>query len=219
MEPVRCIECWQATETCFCNQLSVVESPMRVLILQHPQESRRPKSTARLLALSLKGSIHRVGLSWPSLSSALKQPARPENWAVLFLGPRKDSDAFKPQEKIRIVDRKGGVVPRPKIDGLIVLDGNWKQSKTLWWRNPWLVRIKRVLLNPSSGSEYGVYRKQPRANCLSTLESAATCIAILAKTPATEQVLKDNQGKFLERFALPRRLDETQANLGQETLN
>ncbi|MBI1862153.1 MAG: DTW domain-containing protein [Deltaproteobacteria bacterium] len=200
---VRCLRCWQSPEACICSAIVTTTSPLRILILQHPQESRNPKSTSRLLAISIKGSVHKVGLSWRSLSAALGVDTAPRNWAVLYLGPRKDSAAFKANESIRLTDRKGLTVAETDLEGIIVLDGNWKQAKTLWWRNAWLTRIKRVILNPNRNSAYGELRRQPRKNCLSTLESTAACLAELTGQKAIETILLSNQEKLLERVLEP----------------
>src|SRR5204862_7870678 len=45
--------------------------------------------------------------------------------------------------------------PQPilkRLDGIVLLDGSWKEAKTLWWRNPWLLKLqdrKSTRLNSS----------------------------------------------------------------------
>lgn len=216
---VKCIQCWQPLEACYCSLVTQTVSPLKLLILQHPQESRNPKSTSRLLALSIPQATHKVGLSWSSLSAALGKNAEPRLWAVLYLGPKKDSINLGPNEAIRIVDRKGLTAPKMKLEGVIILDGNWKQSKTLWWRNAWMTRLKRIILNPQQSSIYGLIRRQPRKNCLSTIEATATCLAALSGQTQIEETLLLNQEKFLERFISARKLHKPEPNLSQETLN
>jgi DTW domain-containing protein YfiP len=157
----------------------------RFLILQHPQESRKPLSTARVASLAL-GATHKVGLSWRSLTAALGEPAQPREWAVLFLGSLKDSKKVS-EAPFQIVTSKGGAaVPLRTIKGIVILDGNWKQSKTLWWRNPWLLRLHRVILRPEAPSAYGSARKEPRRECLSSIEAIAESVTALesASEPA-----------------------------------
>ena len=32
------------------------------------------------------------------------------------------------------------------LEGAVLLDGSWNQAKTLWWRNPWVLKAKRIAL-------------------------------------------------------------------------
>src|SRR4051794_27654522 len=36
-----------------------------------------------------------------------------------------------------------------KLEGVVLLDGTWSQAKALWWRNPWMLKCQRVILNPT----------------------------------------------------------------------
>jgi DTW domain-containing protein YfiP len=72
------------------------------------------------------------------------------------------------------------------LKGIIILDGSWKQAKTLWWRNSWLLRLNRVSLNPAHQS----LRNQVSAEKLSTLEAAAMTLRLLGEPEAlTERLL------------------------------
>jgi hypothetical protein len=140
------------------------------------------------LALALKNSVHRVGFSWPSLKAALKKDVSIDKWAVLFVGTQKNAKQLIQKEPFAMVDKKGKPVSAEGIEGIVVLDGTWKQSKTLWWRNPWLLKLKRIVLNPDLKSLYGSLRKEPREGLLSTLEATAVALEALGE-PATA---KDN---------------------------
>jgi DTW domain-containing protein YfiP len=167
--------------------------------LQHPQEARNPLGSARLLARSIPGSIHRVGLSWRSFAAALGAEVNPHEWAVLFLGALKETPKLDRDERFQIIERRGKRVAPETIRGIVLLDGNWKQSKTLWWRNPWLLKLNRIVLSPSIPSRYGTLRRQPRKNCLSTMEAAAETFAGLGESPEIPESLHTLFGKFVER--------------------
>ncbi len=188
-----CPSCWKADSLCICSAKPEVASRLRFLILQHPQEGKSPLGSARLLSLACPSAVHRVGLSWRSLTKALGEHAQASEWGVLYLGTQKQSQAL-PQTAsnapMEVRDRRGKPIPgKPKLKGLVLLDGNWKQSKTLWWRNPWLLKLNRVLLNPVEGSHYGTLRRQPRPRCLSTLEAAAHTLAAMEQAEASEALL------------------------------
>jgi DTW domain-containing protein YfiP len=190
--------------------------PVPVLILQHPQEpSRKDKEagSARLLS-SLLDPCHVVtGLSWRSLPQALKgwkavesqqDLTRPALWHTLYLGTKKHSEAGGSLDPgIYYLDKKGN--PKeppesPEVGGLILLDGTWAQAKTLWWRNAWLLKTKRIYIIPKEKSRYGAIRKEPRAECVSTLEAAAETLSFLGIDPAVELALKERFSETLKNL-------------------
>ncbi len=197
-----CPSCWKMESLCCCDAKPQLASRLRFLILQHPQESKSPLGSARLLSLACPSAVHRVGLSWRSLSKALGEEAAPSQWGVLYLGTQKQSLALPDvasDAPMEVRDRKGkALVGKPSLKGIVLLDGNWKQSKTLWWRNPWLLKLNRVLLNPIEGSHYGTLRRQPRARCLSTLEAAAHAMMAMGQKEASQELLNYFDG-FLDK--------------------
>lgn len=164
-----------------------------VLILQHPQEQDRALGTARLTSLQLQKATLKIGLSWPSLTAALGRPADPKRWAVVYLGSAAPAELAHERE-VLVLDRKGRPVADPdaelkEIEGIVLLDGTWSQAKTLWWRNPWVLKAKRIVLNPSRPSRYGLIRREPRRDSLSTLEAAGLALARIEGKPEIESQL------------------------------
>ncbi|MFM8270595.1 MAG: tRNA-uridine aminocarboxypropyltransferase [Pseudomonadota bacterium] len=185
-----CSKCWKELESCICAQIEPIQNSIEVLILQHPQEARSSLTTSRLLALGLKNCTHRVGFSWGSLKAALKKEVKAERWVVLFVGTQKSAEKVVKDKLFEVVDKKGNPAPKEEIQGIVVLDGNWKQSKTLWWRNPWLLKLKRIVLNPSAPSLYGNLRKEPRAGLLSTIEATALALDVLGEKSSAKAHLE-----------------------------
>jgi DTW domain-containing protein YfiP len=183
-----CPECWKPENYCVCSARPALQTKMRFLILQHPRESKALLGSARLMSLALpESTVHRVGLSWRSLNNALGSDSEiPSEWAVLYLGTQKGSAPLRPNLAFEVRDRRGKALPRVNLKGIVLLDGNWKQSKTLWWRNPWLLKLNRLLLNPTQASRYGTLRKQPRERCLSTLEAGAETLHAVGEEKASE---------------------------------
>ena len=177
---LRCNVCFKPEGVCFCPEIEAISSPIDIVILQHPSEARNPESTARLASLAWPGAEHIVGLSWPSLSKLLGKEVNPHEWAVLYLGTKKDSDSLV-TEGTALVSRAGESREANRLKGLIFIDGNWRQSKTLWWRNPWLNRLNRLVLQPKSASQYSEARRQPRKECLSTIEAVGEAVSFLQR--------------------------------------
>lgn len=192
----RCDRCEKTPELCLCDTIRPVNHRMRVLILQHPQEPREPLSSARIAHLMLKNSVLRVGLSWPNLSKALGGPAVPSEWGVLYLGAKSPSGSPRSQQdELLILDRKGKAPSveaeqtRKKLKGIVLLDGSWSQAKTLWWRNPWLLKLHRLVLKPAKPARYSRLRREPRRECLSTIESVGKALVLLGESEAIEKSL------------------------------
>lgn len=161
--------------------------PVQVLILQHPSEARNGLSTVKVITESLPHAIHKVGLSWRSFKHALGTEADPKEWAVLFAGTKKSSEKWS-KMAFAITTPKDLLGKKNSIKGIVLLDGNWAQSKTLWWRNPWLLKLNRMVLNSTPRARYHAIRKEPRKNCLSTAESAIEVLKHLGNVQAAEKI-------------------------------
>ena len=83
---------------------------------------------------------------------------------------------------------------------MVLLDGTWSQAKALWWRNPWMLKCQRVILNPSQPSRYGRLRREPRKDGLSTIEAAATILSGLEKRPDIAETLNASFERPLTRY-------------------
>lgn len=187
-----CETCGKPTALCVCSALTEIATRTAVAILQHPQEHDEVLGTARLTALQLSRSVLRVGLSWPSLKRVLGREVDAKRWAVLYLGAAQPKTltpaAAPPPAELALVDAKGQPLPDSaallrRLDGIVLLDGTWSQAKTLWWRNPWMLKCRRLVLHPRFRSRYGKLRREPRRDSLSTLEAAALCLSHLEKDP------------------------------------
>jgi len=162
-----------------------IDNRLFVLVLQHPQERREPLATAAAAVAALRRAKLVAGLSWPNLARALGRPADPRRWGVLYLGSARPN-ALEAGREIIILGRDGGPVADPapilkRLEGIVLLDGSWKEAKTLWWRNPWLLKLTRLVANPPAPARLGRLRREPRRAALSTLEAAALRAAPFSK--------------------------------------
>ncbi len=167
-----------------------VDNKVSILILQHPQEQDRVLGTARLIAATLADAKVVIGLSWRNLAHAVKEPAEAKDWGVLYLG----STHAKGQAPLVAVDRKGEPLADQTaglagLRGLIALDGNWAQAKALWWRNPWLTKLRRFVVVPDGPSLYGDLRREARPDAVSTLEAVALALQVLEGDAAVRERL------------------------------
>jgi hypothetical protein len=182
-------------------EVEPIDNRLFALVLQHPQEKREVLATAAATCAALRQAALVVGLSWPNLARALGRPADARQWAVLYLGSARPA-AFGLEREIVAVDRSG--MPTADQDamlrslaGVVLLDGSWSEAKTLWWRNPWLLRLRRLVLNPGHRSRFGRLRREPRREALSTLEAAALLLKHLDGGPEIEGALLNRLDRLI----------------------
>jgi len=165
-----------------CDRIVSYPTERRILILQHPQEQDVLLGTAQLLVASLPQAKLVVGLSWKNFPAALgEEGADVHQWGVLF--PEREAQGA------RVTTPKGGVLESKTLRGIVVLDGTWSKAKSLWWRNPWLLRLNRVNLQPTQPSIYGKLRAEPKREYVSTLESVGAALTLCGESPDIEKGL------------------------------
>ncbi len=212
---MHCERCNKPNELCVCAEIRPQETGLHVLILQHPQEPDHEIGSALLTHLALPNSTLKIGLSWRNLGAVLGQKeVNPAHWAVLYLGSGVKRDGG-PQKPLQFVSQKGNPVEDPEeLEGIVVLDGTWSQAKSLWWRNAWLLKLRRIILTPQRKSLYKELRKEPRRECLSTIESVAEVLELLGEQAEVSTHLRTLFSKLLDRRRKPakRQASEPQAD-------
>ena len=205
VEPIpECPRCHKPEPLCICDSIVPIDNKISVLILQHPQEQDRLLATARVTALHFKDSLVKVGLSWPSLSKILGRDVDPQRWGILYLGSAKVAD-LETDRDIVAIDKKSQLEENQRailkdLQGIIVLDGTWSQAKALWWRNAWMLKCRRIILDPAQPSRYGKLRREPRRDGLSTLEAVAMLVAGLERKPEIEATLTASFERMLATY-------------------
>lgn len=201
--PEHCPDCGKTPALCICDRVAPAEISLRIIILQHPQENDATLGTAPLVALTLPQAEIRTGLSWPSLAAVL-DTARPDpkRWAVLATAKLPEAVlAAARRDHVALADRHGRVldIRGHQLEGLLVLDGSWGQAKTLWWRNPWLLKLPRLALMPREPSMYGRLRREPHRDRVSTLEAIADVLPALGEPEAVRDNLRRLFRTLLQR--------------------
>lgn len=199
-ELITCPRCDKRLELCVCETVRPLETRLHVLILQHPQEPDKDLGSAKLAHLSLPNSTLRIGLSWPNLAKALGRPAENQRWAVLYLGsgikgPSRPGITFV-TKKAEMLNEQASA---RDLDGIVVIDGTWSQAKTIWWRNAWLLKLRRAVLVPKHKSLYKELRREPRRECVSTIEAIAEALEALGEPQTVSDSLRKTFGELLEK--------------------
>jgi DTW domain-containing protein YfiP len=165
---VLCCRCARPPRVCVCVLLPDLAPAARVLVLQHPKERRVAIGTARMAARCLRGASVVVGTrldDHPAIARALSDPGR----RPILLWPGADAvdlDLAPPDGPIT----------------LLVVDGTWHTARTLLRLNPRVAALPRYAIAPAAPSEYRI-RREPRAECLSTIEALAAALGVLERDP------------------------------------
>ncbi len=186
---------WKAT--------AKLDNRLFILVLQHPREKRETLATAGLAVAMLRRAELAVGLSWPNLARALGSagvgdagagpPIRGAGRCCISVRRGRGLSAWR----VRCValDRHGQPAPDQAamlrgLDGAVLLDGSWSEAKALWWRNPWLLKLRRLVLDPQRPSDFSRVRREPRREALSTIEAASLLLKHIEGRPEIETALK-----------------------------
>ena len=155
-----CAACLRACSACICAWVRPLDLPAGLLILQHPLEVANAKNSARLLHLSVRGSVLAVGETFDAseldmlLHAAGRRPVLlyPQTPGVACLGTAE--------------------LPPPDQLLIVVLDATWRKSRKMLHLNPALAALPRLALSDMPASNYRI-RKAHAADQLSSLEAGA----------------------------------------------
>ena len=70
-----------------------------------------------------------------------------------------------------------------EVKNLIVLDGTWAKANRMYNENPWLKLLPHLKLDLNKLSLYSEVRSQPKAGCLSTIESIVYALKAIGENP------------------------------------
>jgi len=197
--------CAKPKELCVCDPDLSFENKHFVYILQHPQESDELLGTAVLVQKMLKNSKLKTTLSVANLKHELGSHVVYSRWLVLYLGSKYKLRELKSQSNpkmLHVFNKKGEELDLnpDEVDGIIVLDGTWPQTKSLWWRNPWLLKCYRAVILPPRPSLYGQFRREPRKESLSTIEAVAYALLELGEDSRIAQTLLNKFQELINKF-------------------
>ena len=153
-----CRECRRAAAMCWCDALVPFVVGFELAILMHPKEARVAIGTGRLVHRAVTGSHLLVNERFdddPRLAALLARDVSP---VIVF--PRADAHD---------IDVAPPVFDKPPL--VLFVDGTWTTAKKLLRLAPKLAALPAIRFSPATASRYGRLRKEPRAECTSTLEA------------------------------------------------
>ena len=157
-----CFSCLRPTSHCVCDLVAPFEAHTNILVMQHPHEWRKYYSSTKLVFRAIKNSRYVRGVVFDE--SQIAHATRGQRVHLLY--PSTDA-------------RDCEAVPLTTDDTVIVIDGTWDEAQKILFRNPFLRSFPALSFSRPLRSQYRI-RKQPKAHCLSTLESVGHLLMLNA---------------------------------------
>ncbi|WP_338845559.1 tRNA-uridine aminocarboxypropyltransferase [Massilia sp. W12] len=161
-----CGRCLRAMRTCICDlcpDAARIDNQAALLIVQHPDEEKEAKGSARLLHLSLQHSV--LQCSRDLGAAALYEMLYADGRQPVLLYP--PDPGAPPPSPLRLA---------PQQMRLVALDATWRKSRALLRDFPTLVSLPRLALHAQQERRY-LIRKAHAPHQLSTLEACALALA------------------------------------------
>lgn len=187
MRRATCQRCLRAQRSCLCDlcpPAAALQNQVALLILQHPDEEKQAKGSARLLHLSLANSVLQVSAALPpeTLHSLLYGDGRQ---AILLYPPdpaQADRRMTSDTAAIMPANTASSILPPARLR-LVALDATWRKSRALLRAHPELATLPRLALPAQDVQRYQI-RKAHAAHQLSTLEACVLGLGQLEARPA-----------------------------------
>lgn len=172
-----CYQCHRASVACLCGRIEPQQNQVRVVVLQHPDESSHARGSAIIAELGLQQYTRWVGEDFTAhvpLQQLLQahENERADELVLVF-----------PAEQAQSLQQVKAEKP---VKTLLFIDASWRKARKIWQINPQLQRLNCCYLEPSQPSAYRI-RKVPRPGYLSTLESIVEALRIVEDAPTAYQ--------------------------------
>lgn len=159
-----CTACMNPEFSCYCKSLQSFDPKIQFVILIHPIEFQRRIATGRMSHLLLQNSQLVRGHDFTNDKKVNSILENEENHCVI-LYPASSSINLS-----RALPNQFNLFPSQKKMVVFVIDGTWATSRQMMRQSQNLQKLQKICFTPRAKSNFQV-RKQPHADCLSTIEA------------------------------------------------
>jgi len=183
-----CYSCYRPQTSCMCKHITPIETNTRFIILMHPKEFRKTKNgTGHFTNLSLSNCEIFVGIDF----------SRHKEINAILDNTENNCFALYPSEN-SINLNKENITKKHKNTVLFLIDATWPCSRAMLKASPNLDALPKVSFSHTKRSEF-LFKEQPKAYCLSTMESTH-CILELLNAHDAENISEEKLEQFLSPF-------------------
>lgn len=168
-----CAKCCKPENSCYCSHIQKFDPKIKFAILIHPIEKKRTVATGRMSHLCMENSELIVGQDY-SENSKVNALLENKSYQPLVLYPGVQSLNLTHSSE----QEKSKLFPANKIPLIFVIDGTWATARKMMRQSQNLKDLPRICFTPPGPSQFRV-RKQPKAECYSTIEAIHHCIDLL----------------------------------------
>ena len=180
-----CLQCRKPKVTCYCSFLKPFQSNPEFVILIHRMEAFRKIATGRMSHQCISNSSLFVGTDFtlhPQVNAILADPTL----YPVVLYPAINAVNLTPLT----LEERRNCFPADKRLVVFVLDATWAQAKRMRRLSKNLLTLPTLCFTPPKESAF-IVRKQPKANCYSTIESIHHIIDLLDPGTEAHEILLD----------------------------
>lgn len=159
----KCWRCFRPLKTCYCKDITPVDTGVKFVFLMHPKEAYKQKTgTGRLASLSLADSEIIIGVDFTANTRLSDLLADTDTYFPVLLYPAEDAwHSDTPTFRYAIGGRKLLV---------IVIDATWFFARKMLFLSRNLQHLPTLSFSKPYRSEF-TFKNQPAPECLSTIES------------------------------------------------
>ena len=166
-----CLECFRPKSACFCGAITPFSTQVHFRILMHPLEAKRNQvGTGRMTNRALQNCRIITSVSFET-NKKVNAIINDSNNEVLLLYP--SPEALNISEEQLVTDKTKRLY-------IFILDSTWACSNKMLRLSPNLQKLPKISFAPNYLSRFSI-KTQPRAYCLSTIESVYRLIQELKK--------------------------------------
>lgn len=198
----QCAGCRQPEFSCYCCHIQKFDPKIKFVILIHPIEFKRRIATGRMTHQCLVNSELIVGQNY-SADAKVNHLLNDPRYQPMVLYPGAKSlnlTHASPEKKTQFFDSE-------KIPLVFVIDGTWATARRMMRQSLNINGLPRFAFTPPGPSQFKV-RKQPKADCYSTIEAVHQCIELMGARVAFDFTARPHDnlltvfGKMVERQLL-----------------
>ena len=168
-----CQQCMQPSFSCYCSLVQRFDPKIKFVILLHPIERRRRIATGRMAYLCLENSELIIGQDYTK-NDQVNKILSDSRYQPFVLYPGGSSINITETSTLE----KANIFCSDKIHVVFVIDGTWATARKTMRLSQNLNKLPRVCFTPPYQSQFRV-RKQPREECVSTIEAIHHFIDLL----------------------------------------
>lgn len=175
---IQCSGCRQPEFGCYCQHIQKFDPKIKFVILIHPIEMKRRIATGRMSHLCLENSELIVGQDYSQNIHVNKILENPKYEPMVLYPGIKSLNLTTDNTGGIYSAKKSALFATGRTPLVFVIDGTWATARKMMRQSSNINLLPRVCFTPPGLSQFKV-RKQPKAECYSTIEAIHHCIDLI----------------------------------------